>query len=86
VTVYTQYDIDQPPVHPGPGWCRFVCISDTHSKKFKLPPGDVLLHSGDLSAGGYLANLKKTIDWLKTLDHPQKVSVHGLSPTRLPPH
>lgn len=32
------------------GEITFVCISDTHSKTYKLkypiPPGDVLLHAG----------------------------------------
>jgi hypothetical protein len=78
-------------------WTNVLCIRDLGAADlyaFQTPvrgsssshPGDVLLHSGDLSAGGYLANLKKTIDWLKMLDHPQKVSVHGPSRTRLAAH
>jgi hypothetical protein len=76
--VYTEYSHSTPPPHPGPGWTRFVCISDTHSRRFQLPPGDVLLHSGDLSSGGYLFNLKKSIDWLEELDYPAKVCVFVL--------
>lgn len=61
------------PSHPGNGWTRFVCISDNHSRKFSVPPGDVLLHAGDLSSWGEFSHLKKTIDWLKSLDHPTKM-------------
>jgi hypothetical protein len=75
VKLHVEYDLNRPPKHPGEGWTRFICVSDTHSKVFTVPPGDVLLHSGDLSAGGYLKALKKTMDWLVTLDHPQKVCV-----------
>lgn len=31
---------------------RFVCISDTHNCTVKLPPGDVLIHAGDLTNQG----------------------------------
>lgn len=71
--VYVSYDIADPPPHPGDRWTRFVCISDTHSRRYSVPPGDVLLHSGDLSSWGQLAQLRKTVDWIKTLPHPTKV-------------
>lgn len=67
------YDRNHPPRHPGVGWTRFVCISDNHSHVFPVPPGDVLLHSGDLSAHGTLRDLEVTLDWLKTLPHPVKL-------------
>jgi hypothetical protein len=38
-----------------------------------VPPGDVLIHAGDLSY--YSKNLPGTIEWLKTLDHPLKMSL-----------
>ncbi|CAK7207934.1 hypothetical protein SEUCBS139899_010749 [Sporothrix eucalyptigena] len=28
---------------------RVVCIADTHNKQPELPPGDVLIHAGDLT-------------------------------------
>ncbi|KAH7032870.1 Metallo-dependent phosphatase-like protein [Microdochium trichocladiopsis] len=31
---------------------RFVCVSDTHNATVKLPSGDVLIHSGDLTNTG----------------------------------
>lgn len=61
------------PPHPGPGWTRFVCISDTHSSIFRVPPGDVLIHAGDLSSFGSLSQLTRTTDWLKSLEHPVKM-------------
>lgn len=72
--VYTTYD-PQPPEHPGPGWTRFVCLSDTHAQTFDVPAGDVLLHSGDLSESGRHNELKRTIDWLGRLPHDVKMLV-----------
>ncbi|PCH37820.1 Metallo-dependent phosphatase [Wolfiporia cocos MD-104 SS10] len=75
--VYVTYDVDNPPPHPGPSWTRFVCISDTHSHIYSVPPGDVLLHSGDLSNGGYLDRLRVTVEWLRSLPHPIKIFIAG---------
>lgn len=61
------------PPHPGSGWTRFVCISDTHSRQYRVPSGDVLLHGGDLSSWGHPSELATTIEWLKSLDHPVKM-------------
>lgn len=73
VRVFIDYDIGAPPPHPGSSWTRFVCVSDTHSRTFTVPPGDVLLHAGDLSSWGYPHQLERTLAWLKTLGHPAKV-------------
>ncbi|KAI6164301.1 Metallo-dependent phosphatase-like protein [Pisolithus thermaeus] len=74
VSVHLHSPQEEAPPHPGPGWTRFVCISDTHSGIFRLPPGDVLLHAGDLSSYGALPQLTRTIDWLKSLEHPVKIT------------
>jgi hypothetical protein len=60
---------DVPP-HPGEGWTRFVCISDTHERRFSVPAGDVLIHAGDLSQYG---DPEATIKWIKTLEHRVKM-------------
>ena len=73
--VYTTYDVNNPPAYPGPGWTRFVCLSDTHSETCKVPVGDVLLHAGDLSSWGYIRNLEVTVSWLASLPHPVKMYV-----------
>ncbi|GJE96952.1 metallophosphatase domain-containing protein [Phanerochaete sordida] len=75
--VYVTYDLDAPPEHPGPEWTRFVCISDTHSRKFKVPDGDVLLHSGDISSWGYLVQVEAGMKWIESLPHRIKVVVAG---------
>lgn len=61
------------PSHPGRDWTRFVCISDTHSRTFEVPTGDVLLHAGDLSSWGSLSQLMHTVEWLTSLEHPVKM-------------
>ena len=71
--VHTQYDPDDVPNIPGPDWTRFVCISDTHCHTFPVPDGDVLLHSGDLTHTGTLAQFETTVNWLKSLPHPLKM-------------
>lgn len=70
--VYLGRDIDDIPDHPGGEWTRFVCISDTHSRKFPIPMGDVLLHSGDISAGNF-KDVQRMFLWLKDLPHENKV-------------
>lgn len=63
---------------PSGDWTRFVCISDTHSHTFDVPPGDVLLHSGDLTGTGTLKGFQKTMEWLYELPHKTKMSAPGL--------
>ena len=70
--VYDSYDLTRPPRHPGRGWTRFVCVSDTHGLCFPVPPGDVLLHAGDLTGHGTLRDLEITLDWMKGLPHYAK--------------
>ena len=73
--VHLEYDpnsLESPPSHE---WTRFVCISDTHSRTFDVPPGDVLLHSGDLTGTGTFQGFKQTMDWLYSLPHKIKMSV-----------
>lgn len=45
----------------------FVCLSDTHSQHNKiksLPPGDVLLHTGDFTYHGKRNEVENFNDWL----------------------
>lgn len=47
---------------------RFVCISDNHDNyDFTLPPGDILLHSGDFTQNGTEGEIETFLNWLKTL-------------------
>lgn len=63
---------------------RFVCVSDTHAYApseagFKLPPGDVLIHAGDLTNGGSVKELQKTVDWIARADYEVKIVICGWS-------
>lgn len=69
------YSMRSPPPAPPPDWTRFVCLSDTHSESCEVPPGDVLLHSGDLTRLGRLDDFKATMNWLNSLPHPIKMYV-----------
>ena len=73
IIVYTEYQ--KPPVHPGRHWTRFICISDTHGRQAKLamPNGDVLLHSGDMTAWGLPEQLEEMAEWLQKQTHPVKM-------------
>lgn len=71
-SVYVDYDLETVPQREG-GWTRFICISDTHSRIFQIPAGDVLLHAGDLTSWGYCHQVKDTLDWLSSLEHPIKM-------------
>ena len=56
-----------------------VCLGDSHSKhaNFKIPPGDVLLHSGDFSMFGRKSDIVAFNDWLGKLPHRYKIVVAG---------
>ena len=68
---------------------RFVCVSDTHSYApseagFKLPPGDVLIHAGDLTNNGSMAELRKTMAWIAQADFETKIIIGGQCLSRCP--
>ncbi|KND88806.1 putative rhamnogalacturonate lyase C [Tolypocladium ophioglossoides CBS 100239] len=67
------------PFHPPRGRppIRVVCISDTHDAVVDVPPGDVLIHAGDLTNDGSAAHVQRQLDWLKGLPHSLKVVVAG---------
>ncbi|CAF1668658.1 unnamed protein product [Adineta ricciae] len=53
---------------PSSSITRFVCISDNHDNyDFVLPPGDILLHSGDFTHNGTEKEVLTFLNWLKTL-------------------
>ncbi|KAI8936804.1 hypothetical protein NX059_006045 [Plenodomus lindquistii] len=67
----------QPPI-------RVVCISDTHNHVLNnVPLGDLLIHAGDLTNGGSVAELQKQIDWLDSLPHKEIVVISGNHDTYL---
>lgn len=69
-----------PSFHPHPltSRIRLVAISDTHTHKpASIPPGDVLIHAGDLTNQGTVAEIQEQVDWLASLPHPNKVVIAG---------
>ena len=56
---------------------RIVAISDTHSQTPHLPPGDILIHAGDLCQQGTPKEMRKVIKWLEALDFRLKIVVAG---------
>ncbi|KAK8030101.1 hypothetical protein PG993_011392 [Apiospora rasikravindrae] len=56
---------------------RIVCISDTHNCTVKVPAGDVLIHSGDLTNTGSLQELQKQVEWIARQPHEVKIVVVG---------
>ena len=58
---------------------RLVCVSDTHLRtgRLEVPPGDVLLHAGDLTGGGDVEEVREALDWLASLPHRHKVFIAG---------
>lgn len=76
--IHLEYDpVTLEPVPSPEEWTRFVCISDTHSRNFDVPPGDVLLHSGDLTKEGRKEEFVKTMEWLYALPHKVKIIIAG---------
>ena len=56
---------------------RVVCISDTHTNKLALPDGDLLIHAGDLTNEGTVAEIQAQIDWLASARHRHVVVIAG---------
>ncbi|KJZ79146.1 hypothetical protein HIM_01297 [Hirsutella minnesotensis 3608] len=65
------------PFRPPRDRVRVVCISDTHDHVVDVPPGDVLVHAGDLTQSGSAADIQRQLDWLRGLPHAVKVVVAG---------
>jgi hypothetical protein len=75
--VHLEYDPTDPPQRPEVPATRFVCLSDTHSRSFVVPPGDVLLHGGDLTSTGTIEDFERTMTWLYSLPHKHKIIIAG---------
>lgn len=58
---------------------RVVALSDTHAMHdhVEVPPGDVLVHAGDLTRVGSLEDVEAFGRWLARLPHRHKVVIAG---------
>jgi Icc-related predicted phosphoesterase len=54
---------------------RVVGISDTHNQTPDLPPGDLLIHSGDLTVHGFRIEVMRQLCWLEEQRHKFKWGV-----------
>lgn len=69
----------QPPI-------RVVCISDTHTHiPEDVPPGDILIHAGDMTDVGSVEETQKQVDWLASLPHKEIMVISGNHDTFLDP-
>jgi Icc-related predicted phosphoesterase len=58
---------------------KVVVLSDTHNKhnEIKVPDGDLILHAGDATMMGTLAEISIFAQWYGSLPHPAKIFVAG---------
>lgn len=59
---------------------RIVCISDTHNMQGeikRIPPGDVLIHAGDLTMDGESSEIFEGLSWLSRLPHERIILTAG---------
>lgn len=58
---------------------KCVVISDTHGMHHSIlvPPGDVLIHAGDLLARGKMDEVTEFNEWLAFQPHPHKLVIAG---------
>jgi predicted phosphodiesterase len=58
---------------------KFVAIADTHGMhaELTLPPGDVLVHAGDVSMKGHYAEIINFLDWFAKQDFEYKIFIAG---------
>ncbi len=58
---------------------RLVIISDTHNqhRALQVPDGDILIHAGDITRRGDLADVRDFNAFLGTLPHRHKVVIAG---------
>lgn len=62
-----------------PRTVRVVAMSDSHNlhRRVEIPPGDILLHAGDITAQGDLKDLADFDAFLGTLPHRHKIVIAG---------
>lgn len=58
---------------------KFVVISDTHGdhRKMTLPPGDMLIHCGDMSSNGTHKELVDFAHWFEEQNYSHKILIAG---------
>ena len=60
LTIFFQVDLSSLKSENSDSRIRIVCISDTHSKFLPpIPDGDILIHAGDFTIRGSIAEIQK---------------------------
>ena len=58
---------------------KVVTISDTHNKhrELQLPQADMIIHAGDISGSGKIAEVDNFLQWFSSLDYSYKLFIAG---------
>jgi len=58
---------------------KIVIIADTHNKhhELTLPPGDILIHAGDVSMNGEVSEILNFLNWFSVQDFSNKIFIAG---------
>ena len=58
---------------------KILAISDSHMRHrdLELPLTDVIIHAGDVSSTGAIAEILDFLDWFSALPHPYKIFIAG---------
>ncbi|KXL50368.1 hypothetical protein M433DRAFT_158247 [Acidomyces richmondensis BFW] len=75
ILLYSKRAVGHSP--PSEPQIRVVCVSDTHGACPSLPPGDLLIHAGDLTQTGSAEELQRVLDWLDSHPHQHKIAIAG---------
>lgn len=71
------WHIVRPATHGTSHSIKVVCISDTHNQRPEIPPGDILIHAGDLTENGSFDEMQAELRWLSSQPHKYKIFVAG---------
>ena len=58
---------------------RIVCLSDTHNfhEQIRVPDGDILIHAGDATGRGTIAEIEEFNYWFAGQPHKHKILIAG---------
>lgn len=58
---------------------KVVLISDTHNQheRLNLPPGDIIIHAGDITGSGTPRETLNFFQWFSSLPYTNKVFIAG---------
>lgn len=75
--IFRLRSVSVPAQKPKEDAVEVVCISDTHNLQPTLPPGDILVHAGDLTEWGTFEEMQTQLNWLSSQPHAHKILIAG---------